>query len=344
MINGFSVPTTYLALFLIPSGLVLVSLLVRYFIEDSGHGRKPSRKRTPRQETEYSLLWVIPAILLGLVAWYFLRPVFADNVTKIYFYGILITLGVVAAAFLGQAEAKRRGFDPEFIWDALIWVVGAGIIGARIWHIFTPPPDMMVLDTTTGQLVNPYFAGGYPHILEMLNIRNGGLGIPGAVIAGGLALWFYCRSKKISFLTWADMVVPGVALAQAIGRWGNFFNQELYGLPTNLPWKIKIDNPLPGYEAYDYFHPVFLYESLWNLLNMAILLWAARRFEKWLKPGDLFLFYVVFYGVGRFGLEFLRLNSSQVAGINFNQYFMLGVGIVSAVLIFLNHRLSRKTG
>ncbi len=264
----------------------------------------------------------------------------------VYFYGILITLGVVAAAFLGQAEAKRRGFDPEFIWDALFWVVLAGIVGARLWHIFTPPPSMLVTDSATGELVNPYFAGGYPHFLDMLNVRNGGLGIPGAVIGGGLALWLYCRKKKISFLTWADVVVPGVALAQAIGRWGNFFNQEVYGLPTDLPWKIYIDplHRVAGYTQYEYFHPLFLYESVWNLLNMAVLLWAARRFEKWLKPGDLFLFYMIFYGVGRFSLEFLRLDSAQVGGINFNQYFMLAVALVAGLLIFLNHRLRRKAG
>ena len=174
----------------------------------------------------------------------------------------------------------------------------------------------------------------------MLNIRNGGLGIPGAVIGGAIALWIYCRKKKISFLTWADIIAPGVALAQAIGRWGNFFNQELYGKPTNLPWKIYIDpqHRVSGYQDYEYFHPLFLYESLWNLINMAILLWAARRFEKWLKPGDLFLFYMIMYSIGRFSLDFLRLDASQVGGINFNQTFVIFVALVSGLLIYLNHR------
>jgi phosphatidylglycerol:prolipoprotein diacylglycerol transferase len=257
---------------------------------------------------------------------------FLNQSFHIYYYGILITLGVIAAAFLGQAEAKRRGMNPEFIWDALFWVVLAGIIGARIWHILTPPPSMVAQGITTKWYLM--------HPLDMLNIRNGGLGIPGAVIGGALALWIYCRRKGISFLTWADVAVPGVALAQAIGRWGNFFNQEVYGLPTNLPWKIYIDplHRVEGYQTYEYFHPLFFYESLWNVVNMAVLLWLARRFEKWLKPGDIFLIYLIMYSIGRFSLDFLRLDAAQVGGINFNQTFVVVVALVAGVIIFINHR------
>ena len=260
---------------------------------------------------------------------------FLNQSFHIYFYGILITIGVIAAAFLAQAEAKRRGLNPDVIWDVLFWAVVAGIVGARIWHILTPPPSMVAQGITTKWYLM--------HPLDMINIRNGGLGIPGAIIGGALALWIYCRNKKLTFLTWLDVVAPGVALAQAIGRWGNFFNQELYGKPTNLPWKIYIDplHRVAGYQNYDYFTPLFLYESLWNLLNMAVLLWLGRRFEKWLKPGDLFFIYAIMYAIGRFFLEFLRLDASQVAGINFNQTFMVVVALVSAVAFFLNHRLRR---
>jgi phosphatidylglycerol:prolipoprotein diacylglycerol transferase len=260
---------------------------------------------------------------------------FLNTSFHIYFYGILIMAGVVAAAFLGQAEAKRRGINPDYIWDVLFWVVLAGIIGARIWHIFTPPPSMVAQGITTKWYLT--------HPLDMLNIRNGGLGIPGAIIGGALAMWFYCRKKKISFLNLVDAVIPGVALAQAIGRWGNFFNQEVYGIPTNLPWKIYIDpaHRVSGYQENDYFHPLFLYESLWNLINMALLLWMGRRFEKWLKPGDLFYIYMVMYSIGRFGLEFLRLDAAQVGGINFNQTFVVVVALVAGLLLFLSHRLRR---
>jgi phosphatidylglycerol---prolipoprotein diacylglyceryl transferase len=253
----------------------------------------------------------------------------------IFFYGILIMLGVVAAAFLGQLEAKRRGINPDYIWDALFWVVLAGIVGARLWHVFTPPPSMVEQGITTKWYLT--------HPLDILNIRNGGLGIPGAIIGGALAMWLYCRRKKISFLTLADTVIPGVALAQAIGRWGNFFNQELYGKPTSLPWKLYIDpaHRIQGYQNYDYFHPLFLYESLWNVLNMAILLWMSRRFEQWLKPGDLFFVYMIMYSIGRFSLDFLRLDASQVGGINFNQTFVVVVALVAGVFLFLNHRPRR---
>ena len=254
----------------------------------------------------------------------------------IYFYGILITLGVVAAALVGQYEAKRRGLNPEIILDMLFWLVIAGIIGARIWHILTPPPSMVERGITT-----MYY---FTHPLEMLAIRNGGLGIPGAVIGGVIALWIYSRKYKLDFLTWADIAAPGLALAQAIGRWGNFFNQELYGAPTNAPWKIFIDSAhrLPGYENISYYHPLFFYEFLWNLANAIFLFIMARRFTKWLKPGDLLWIYMITYPIGRFFLDFLRMDASEVAGINANQSFMVLVAICAVVILVLRHRPLKK--
>lgn len=157
---------------------------------------------------------------------------FLNQSFHIYYYGILITLGVIAAAFLGQAEAKRRGLNSEFIWDALFWVVLAGIIGARIWHILTPPPSMVAQGITTKWYLM--------HPLDMLNIRNGGLGIPGAIIGGALAFWIYCRRKGISFLIWSDVVAPGVALAQAIGRWGNFLIRKFMVYPRTSLGKSSL--------------------------------------------------------------------------------------------------------
>jgi len=319
--DGFDIPWLYIALVGIPLILAFVATAIRSSIQ----GQK-------KQKRGIVWIWITAAVAVGLVIWSLLISMLEGRILHVYFYGILITLGVVAAAFLGQAEAKRRKLNTEIIWDALFWVVLAGIIGARLWHVFTPPPSMVAQGITTKWYLT--------HPLDMLNIRSGGLGIPGAVIGGAVALWFYCRSKKMSFLTWADIVAPGVALAQAIGRWGNFFNQELYGKPTSLPWKIYIDplHRVAGYENNEYFHPLFLYESLWNLTNMALLLWAARRFEKWLKPGDLFFAYMIMYAVGRFSLEFLRLDASQVGGINFNQWFVVAVALVAGAFIFLNHR------
>jgi len=264
---------------------------------------------------------------------FFIGPIY------IRFYGILIMLGAVAAAFLAEHEARRRKLNSEFVWDALILVLIGGIIGARLWHVFTPPPSMLVLDPATGQYVNPYFINGTPQILDILSIWKGGLGIPGAIIGGAVTLFFYCRRRKMSFLMWADIAVPGVALAQAIGRWGNFFNQELYGKPSTLPWAIFIDpaNRVPGYTQYSTFQPLFLYESLWNLLNMGLLLFLERKIPDKLKHGDLLLIYLIGYPFGRFFLEFIKLDSPRVGTININQTVMLVVMVISAVLLILRH-------
>lgn len=251
---------------------------------------------------------------------------------KIYFYGIILMLGALAGAWLASREARRRGLDPEIVWDAMIWLLIGGIIGARLWHILTPPPSMVEQGITTMYYLT--------HPLEMLDTRRGGLGIPGTVIGGILALYLYCRRHKLQFTQWLDIVAPSIALGQAIGRWGNFFNQELYGLPTNLPWKIFIDpaRRLPEYSGVAYYHPLFLYESIYNLANMALLMWLSRRYAEHFKSGDVFLIYLVVYPVGRFFLEFLRVDASQLGNINANQTFMVIVALAAAITFYWRHR------
>ena len=253
---------------------------------------------------------------------------------QIHFYGILIMLGAVFAAFMASSRTKKRGMDPELIWDMLPWLLIAGIIGARIWHILTPTASSLI----NGQ--NPYWI--YP--LDMLKIWNGGLGIPGAVMGGVLALYFYCCKHKLTFAVLLDIMAPGLALAQAVGRWGNFFNQEVYGLPSNLPWAIYIDpaHRLPGFENVERFHPTFFYEFLWNLLNMAVLLWVDKTFKDKLKPGDIFSLYLIIYPVGRFFLEFIRVDYSPIAGININQTLMAVIAVLSFASFFWRHRKPRK--
>lgn len=239
------------------------------------------------------------------------------------YYGIILMSGAVAAAFLAEHEARRRGMNPEFVWDALIWVLIGGVIGARLWHLFFP-------SASTGLTFSYYLT----HPLDALNFRQGGLGIPGAVIGGGLMLYWFTRRRKISFASWVDVAAPTVALGQAIGRWGNYVNQELYGPPTDLPWGIYIERER------GYFHPLFLYESIYNFLNMFFLLWVSRRFADRLKPGDLLLLYTIIYPIGRFFLEFLRQTGdvALVWGINANQAIMGLVALTSAGLLFWRHR------
>lgn len=247
------------------------------------------------------------------------------------YYGIVLMLGAVAGAWLATREARRRGHSPEIVWDLLTYLLVGGIVGARIWHILTPPPSSGV--TAAWYLSHP---------LDALAVWKGGLGIPGAVIGGAIVLYFYSRRHQLSFAEWADIAAPSLALGQAIGRWGNYFNQELYGAPTDLPWKISIDpaHRLRDYLDVEYYHPLFFYESLWNLANMVLLIWISRRFADRLKTGDLFLVYLIVYPVGRFFLDFLRLDASLVGGININQTIMAVVALCSAGMLYWRHRAS----
>ena len=238
-------------------------------------------------------------------------------------------LGVLVAVLISDRRASAYGQEKELIWDMLPWLLIAGIIGARLWHVLTPSKSL-------GVDASYYFN----HPIEILNIRNGGLGIPGAVIGGALGLWIYSKKRGFDFFIWADIIAPGLAIAQAIGRWGNFVNQELYGPPTNLPWGIFIDpaHRLPGYENFTRFHPMFLYESLWNLLNFIVLLTISKNKNQRERKGELFLIYLIIYAVGRYLLEYIRLDASFISGVNANQMTMAAVAIISAVLIIFRRK------
>jgi len=263
-----------------------------------------------------------------------MQQFFSIGPLKIHYYGIIIMVGAVMAAWLASREAKRKGLDPEIAWDLFPIVIIFGVIGARLWHVFTPSASLVAAGYGTSYYLS--------HPVAILQMWNGGLGIPGAVIGGVIGLYVYMRKHKQSFPIWLDNLAPGLALAQAIGRWGNFVNQELYGLPTDLPWKIFIEPAyrLPGFEQISYYHPTFLYESIWNLLNMAILLWVGRKFAAKLHAGDVFLMYLVIYPVGRFLLEFIRLEYSPVAGMNINQNLMAVTAIASTIALII--RFVRK--
>ncbi len=253
----------------------------------------------------------------------------------IRYYALIILAGALLGAWLASVEAKRRGKDGNLVWDILPWLLVGGIIGARLWHVFTPSASNVAMGLTTKYYLT--------HPLQILMIWNGGLGIPGAVIGGALALWIYCRATKQKFLEWADIIAPGLLIGQAIGRWGNFINQELYGSPSNLPWAITIDPRyrLPGFETVAKYHPLFLYESVLNLLAAGILLYVGRKYKTKLYRGDIFLLYLVLYPVIRFALEYLRLDPSPVAGININQTVMGIVAVLSITILIIRHTIRR---
>lgn len=229
--------------------------------------------------------------------------------------GILVTLGVALGAALAVYEAKRRGDDAEIIYYLFLPLLIGGIVGARLWHIFTPP-----LSSTQIGITTPYYLS---NPLDFLALWIGGFGVAGAWLGGAFALYLVSRRYEVSFWELTDLLAPSFALAQAIGRLGNYFNQELYGLPTNFAWGIFIDpaHRLAGYEATEYYHPLFAYESILNFATLFFLLWLARRFEHQLKAGDIFLAYLAVYSAVRFALEFLRLDVSLANGVNINQIF-----------------------
>ncbi len=246
--------------------------------------------------------------------------------------GLLLALGISLGALLAAREAKRRDYDPEIIYYLFLPLTIWGTIGARIWHILTPPLSSVQLGLTTQYYLS--------HPLDALALWIGGFGIPGTLIGGSLALLFFTRKNELSFWKLADILAPGLALAQAIGRLGNYFNQELYGLPTNLPWKIFIEPAyrLMGYEAVEYYHPLFAYEIILNFLNLFFLFWLARRFIETVKVGDLFLIYLGVYSLVRILLEFLRLDIALVDGLNINQAFFVITFVCAGVGLYLKHR------
>ena len=242
------------------------------------------------------------------------------------YYGLCIAIGVAVATWLTARELARKGYDRALALDALFFVVPLGLIGARVYHVIT---DYDLYDG------NPH--SFFPGVFE---IWNGGLGIYGAVLGGFLGLLLFARIRGINPLVLADAAAPGLILAQAIGRWGNYFNQELFGRPSSLPWAIEIapENRPSGFASEAAFHPTFLYESIWNVLVCFILLFVARRFANSLKNGDIALLYVCLYSVGRFFVETLRIDPAFLIGDFRGNLFVASVlALTFALILFLRH-------
>ncbi len=239
--------------------------------------------------------------------------------------------------------APWRIWNPDHVWNALVLMMILGLIGARLYHVLTPSPSMAA--------VGIYSALDYfRNPLQLFNMRGGGLGIFGAIAGGLLAVIIYTRRNRLPTLGWADLGVVGAALGQAVGRWGNFFNQELYGRPTDLPWAVYIEPQyrLPDLADFSYFHPAFLYESLWSLLTFFVLLWLARRRADRLLPGELLALYLVAYAIGRSLLELVRLDSRAVAflgletGLAVATLVSLGMALVAVVAVVARRASGRR--
>lgn len=224
-------------------------------------------------------------------------------------YGVIIMLAVVFVTWWTARRLSRLGGDPEMIWDALLVILVAGIVGARLWYVINA-----TLGGSRYYLDNP---------LRIFNIPEGGLHIYGAFLLGGLAAYLYLRKKKGDFWMLLDAVAPGLLIGQAIGRLGNFINQELYGPPTSLPWGISIAaknriapwNDLAAYPLETTrFHPTFAYEMLWNLLAAGLLLGIEKQWGKKLKPGTTFIAWLILAGVGRFLIEAFRPDQPLIPG------------------------------
>jgi prolipoprotein diacylglyceryl transferase len=249
-------------------------------------------------------------------------------------YALFIIAGIIVALVLGDRRWAARGGERGVIYDIALWAVPFGLIGGRLYHVITDWPK--------------YFGEGGAGLLGVVRIWDGGLGIWGAVALGGVGAWIGCRSRGIPLPAFGDAIAPGIVLAQAIGRLGNYFNQELYGRPTDLPWGLEIyervgangvvspdlANGVSTGQVYAVVHPTFLYELLWNVLVFAVLIWIDRRFK--IGHGRLFAMYVAGYCVGRFWIELLRSDhASLIADIRVNSFTSTFVFIGAVVYIMV---------
>lgn len=231
-------------------------------------------------------------------------------------YGFILSLAVLAGAVFFFAEVKRKKESPDEGLEILLAALTGGIIGSRLYH---------VIGQWSFYSQNP---------LAIFQIWRGGLGIYGGLLGGTLAIFIFTKIRKFDFPAWLDLAAVGIPLGQVVGRLANFVNQELYGYPTNLPWGIFIspENRLPQFSTASFFHPLFLYESLWSFLVFLAVLTAGRKFAKKFLKGELFLFYLSLYSFGRFWLEFLRPDPWRLFGFPTAQFLGLAVILFSLVL------------
>lgn len=267
-------------------------------------------------------------------------------------YGVFIVGGAMLAAYLSTHYARRAGENPDHIWNLLAWTLIVGIIGARAYHVFSSPAS----------------GGGWEHYrqypLDAINFWNGGfrgLGIYGGLVGGVLAIVFYTWRNRLDLLKYLDMIAPNVPIAQALGRMGNFVNQELYGPSTQLPWAFHINPHYPcqtppnlppdiqpcasasltqqslDWYANHGYHPTFFYEAGWSLLSFALIAWLIRRYGDRLRRGDGILLYLVAYPLGRFWVEMFRPDAWTIGSLATAQWVAVGAVILGIVILIVRH-------
>lgn len=277
---------------------------------------------------------------------------------SLHWYGVFIVGGAVLAAWVAGRTAARAGYNPDHVWNMLAWALVVGIIGARLYHVFSTPAN--------GIGFNYYMQ----HPDQIFNFWNGGfrgLGIYGGLVGGILAIAVYARVQKLDLMMWLDFIAPNVLLAQAIGRMGNWVNQELYGPSTDLPWAFHINPNFPcqdpanrpltvqpcgtgaqqpfSQESLDWyanngFHPTFFYEALWNLVGFGLVMVFGRKLYPKLRDGDIFLFYLIWYPLGRIIVEMFRPDAwiSGLPGLATAQLISLAMIVVGVVGLIVRHR------
>ncbi|CAN5170634.1 prolipoprotein diacylglyceryl transferase [soil metagenome] len=274
----------------------------------------------------------------------------ADQVLQIHSYALCILLGIILATIWVNQRLKARGAEPGVVLDVIIWAVPLGLVGARAYHVFTHPGDY-------------FYAGADPW--EVVRIWNGGNAIFGALIGGALGAFIGCRIAGLRFWTFADALAPAILLAQALGRLGNYFNHELFGQPTDLPWGLEIESTNPafpvGLPEGTLFHPTFLYEMIWNVVGIVFLLTMERQYRLVrraagafppvaierdairLEWGKVWALYMIWYGIGRAWFESIRLDPSEVFfGIRTNVWGAIFTIVGGIVLFAVQSR--RHTG
>nr|WP_306896665.1 prolipoprotein diacylglyceryl transferase [Agromyces albus] len=261
------------------------------------------------------MLWEIPLPWGGVIA--------------IHTYALCILLGMVLAVIITSRRLTTRGAEPGVVLDIALWAVLLGIIGARVYHVLTHPAD--------------YFEG--QEWWRVFAIAEGGIAIYGSLLGGAVGVFIGCKQTGIRFLSFADALAPGLLVAQATGRLGNWFNHELFGMPTDLPWGLEIDSANPAFPAGlpdgTLFHPTFLYEIIWNLAGAALIIFLGRKIN--LRWGKAFAVYLIWYGLGRSFFESIRVDPSEMfLGIRVNVWASFAAILLGIVIFVVQSR--RHTG